>query len=253
MSDTLLTIKEAAKYLNLHWQTIRKYIKEGKIEASKIGRNIRIKKSELNKLLEDQNQKEDKVEIEIRYKIHNRNQIEKNLLDLNAQLVYHGHIIDHWYVPNHIKTLEQKNEYYSSGKGYGLRIREQDNGYTGKITTSLEVKRLAIPNKHDTCIEQEIAVTSYEQANQLVKHINHKEIIVIDKDRVVYNLDGFKIVIDDIKDFAVGVEIEKVTSEDRKQIIKEIKNLADKIGVTSNAKFIDKSLTYQAMEKLAKF
>ena len=45
MSDRLLTIKEAATYLKVHWQTVRGLLKAGKLPYTKIGRNIRIQES----------------------------------------------------------------------------------------------------------------------------------------------------------------------------------------------------------------
>jgi len=50
MSD-LLTVKEAGELLGMHKLTIYKHIKDGTIKASRLGKNIRISKTELLKTM----------------------------------------------------------------------------------------------------------------------------------------------------------------------------------------------------------
>jgi excisionase family DNA binding protein len=51
IKDTMVTIKEAASELGLHPNTIRNYIKEGRINSTRLGpRLIRIDRSELYKV-----------------------------------------------------------------------------------------------------------------------------------------------------------------------------------------------------------
>jgi len=47
--DNLLNVRQVAFILKVHPLTIRRYIKEGKLNAVKAGGNIRIKESELTK------------------------------------------------------------------------------------------------------------------------------------------------------------------------------------------------------------
>jgi predicted adenylyl cyclase CyaB len=252
MSDNLLTVKEAASLLKVHWQTIRNYIKEGKIKAHKVGRNIRIRESELNKLI-GQNDNSPLQEVEIRFATKNRKKIEEKLLNMNAKIIYHGHIIDHWYAPTNIKNMSQKNTFYENDKGYGIRIREQDNGYTGKIATSLEVKKLAYPPDHSICLEEEIDVPDYETTHNFLKLINQKEFTTLDKDRLIYKYKNFKIVIDDIKNFLTGVEIEVMTNNSTNKLIGEMKKLAEKIGLDTDKEITDKSVTFLYMQRFANF
>src|SRR4030042_978425 len=175
MSDKLLTIREAADILKVHWQTVRHYIGSGKINAAKVGRNIRIRESDLQSFIDNKAPVKQKKEIEIRFATKNRKRIEEKLLMLNAKIIYHGHIMDHWYAPNYIKNMRQKDKFYESGKGFGIRIREQDNGYTGKITTTLEVKKLAYPPSHEVCIEEEIEVESFEKTQNFLTLIEEKK------------------------------------------------------------------------------
>ena len=54
MTDTriLLTTAEVAQFLRLKEETIRRRIKAGKIPAFRVGKEFRVKASELNELLE---------------------------------------------------------------------------------------------------------------------------------------------------------------------------------------------------------
>ncbi|MGH7246077.1 MAG: helix-turn-helix domain-containing protein [Candidatus Levyibacteriota bacterium] len=45
--DNLLSVRQVAFILKVHHLTIRRYIKEGKLKAVKVGGNVRIKESEL--------------------------------------------------------------------------------------------------------------------------------------------------------------------------------------------------------------
>ncbi len=53
--DELLTIKQVAQLLQLHEMTIRRYIKSGKLESVRIGRNVRVPRRAVEALLQAQN------------------------------------------------------------------------------------------------------------------------------------------------------------------------------------------------------
>ncbi len=253
MNDNLLTIKEAANYLKVHWQTVRNHIKSKDLKAVKVGKNIRILESDLRNFMNKTKPTQHMHEIEIRFATSKRKAIEEKLLKMNAKIVYHGHIIDHWYAPNFIKNMKQKDKFYEGGMGYGIRIREQDDGYTGKIRASLEVKKLAYPPDHQVCIEEEIEVNSFEKTHNFLTLIEQKEMTTLDKERLIYKYKDFKIVIDDIKNFKIGIEIEKVSDKPHAKIISEMKNLAKLLGLDIKKEITDKSVTYQYMMKFARF
>lgn len=46
------TVEELAKKLRVHVMTVYRYIKAGKLDAHKIGKEFRIKKTEFNKFLQ---------------------------------------------------------------------------------------------------------------------------------------------------------------------------------------------------------
>ena len=51
--ENLLNIKQVAFILKVHPLTIRRYIKEGKLKAVRVGGNVRIKESVLNEFNKD--------------------------------------------------------------------------------------------------------------------------------------------------------------------------------------------------------
>lgn len=251
-SDTLLTIHEAANILKVHWQSVRRYIKDKRLNSFKVGRSIRISSNDLQAFI-NSTKNNRKVEIEIRFALKDTRRIERRLMELGANIIYHAHVIDHWYVPKSIRSMQQKNEWFDTALGYGLRIREQDNGYTGKITTSLEVKRLLEPYKHETCIEQEISVNNYKETHDLLKLADFKEFTTLDKERLIFQYLDCKVVIDKIKDFDQAVEIEKVTDEDNSKTIKRLRYIAKRIGLDIKNEITNKSVTYMYMKKHSRF
>ena len=44
------TIRETAKIFGVHWQTIRNWIRDGKIKAVKIERTVRIQEEEIQRV-----------------------------------------------------------------------------------------------------------------------------------------------------------------------------------------------------------
>lgn len=91
-------------------------------------------------------------EIEVRYRLSNREQIEESIRKLGAKLTNHSHVIDSYYCPVEIKSVEENDIQYESAKGYTIRIRETYNDYTEKVATSFEVKKLAGPDFKITLI-----------------------------------------------------------------------------------------------------
>jgi excisionase family DNA binding protein len=54
LADELLTIDEVAAELKLHPDTIRRYIREGKLKPTRVGGTaIRVRRSELNRFISE--------------------------------------------------------------------------------------------------------------------------------------------------------------------------------------------------------
>lgn len=60
----IYTSEQVAKILQIHPQTVLKFIREGKLRGSKVGRGYRVKASDIDKFLEDTSNPQPKVESE---------------------------------------------------------------------------------------------------------------------------------------------------------------------------------------------
>jgi excisionase family DNA binding protein len=59
MTDELMTTEEIAQELKYHIETVRKWIREGKLKATRINRKeYRVRRSELEKFLEEKQPEE---------------------------------------------------------------------------------------------------------------------------------------------------------------------------------------------------
>lgn len=252
MRDNLLTIKETATELGIHWQTVRNYIDRGELKAYKIGKLVRISREDLDAFISGSKDIDEKIEVELRYKVESVREIQKKLLDINARQVEQTHIIDHWFVPVNIKSLEEEIDWFDIKRNTGVRIREYINEYGNQISASLETKRLTLAMNHDTFLETEMKVESYHKAKEFMEMLDRKEYLTIDKSRILFKHEDFTISIDSIKDFITGVEIEYIGLGNREEIIKIIENFASKLGLSKKDRF-EKSMTTEAMKVLARF
>lgn len=256
MNDKYYTAKEAASILNVHWQTIRNYIDQNKIQTIKIGRSIRIPESEINKYFDrEEKPDEETVEVEHRYILKNRIRTENKLRKMGAKLTGHSHITDHYFAPNSVKSMKDKDDWYDSPTGYAVRIRELDNDYSGRIITTMEVGKLAGPDytDHSNTIEKDIVVPDYRSTKELLILMDSKEFLTIDKERFVYSLNNIKYCFDSIKDWKDGLEIEIVSP--KSEIGKaqgKIKKAATALGLKEKHK-ANRSFTYMIMQERAQF
>ncbi len=251
---TELTIKEVASELGIHWQTVKNYIERNELKAHKVGKYLRILRKDLDFFISASRQTDKTIEVELRYKVHNINVIRKKLIDLGARLTDQSHIIDHWFIPIDIMTYKQQVVWFDVKRNTGMRIREYRNDSNSKLSSvTLDTKRLTLALNHNTFIETSMKVESYEKAKKFIEMIDRKEFLTIDKIRLLYKYDQFTFSIDTIKDYGSGVEIEYIGKPDsRSKILSEIESLAKKLGLKNSDKF-DKSLTVDAMEKLARY
>ena len=242
----MLTIKEAADKLGVHWQTVRNHIDKGDLKAYKIGRLIKIQEDDLQLFIDrssktpqfsdandsknlSSSQSQD-IEYELRYRVKNLKDVETKLLQIGAKVTNHMHIIDHWFIPINIKSRESHDIWFDQKRGCAIRIREQDNSYSGKVVTSLETKRLTSEKNHNTILENSIPVENYKDTKKLLEMMDKKEFLTIDKSRLLYTYKNFHVEIDDIKGFGTGVSIEIHGVSERDIALKALEQFAKKIG-----------------------
>ena len=59
MEDSILTVEQVAQILQVHPFTVLKFIKQGKLKAAKLGRVYRIRRSEVDKFIDQQVERKD--------------------------------------------------------------------------------------------------------------------------------------------------------------------------------------------------
>lgn len=248
--EQLLTIKETAHYLNIHWQTVQKYIKEGKLKSHKVGRNIRISSSDLDRFVDITTTSKVITEIERKFIItpKQRRRIEKKLVDTGAKVSFHAHLIDHYFIPNKIMSSDEQASWFKGNEGFGLRIRETDNDYSGNITTTMVAKKLTQASDHGIHEELELDAEDYVQMKRFFELIGMKENVVVDKDRVVYSYLDFKICIDEIKSAGIGVEIEYRGQKGESEAVEAIMEMGYSIGL-SDKELSTKGISFLPFER----
>lgn len=191
-----------------------------------------------------------KIEVEIRIFLKNRKKIEDKLKSFNAKVVYATHLIDYWFCPKSAKNYKEAS---TDKTGFALRIRESKDIYSGKKAASLECKTLVDGKDHAHCHEHEIDLTDILTTRRILADIGLKEFLVIDKQRVIYEYKGAKLCFDKIKNLGDGLEVEIMSNSNNiaKSREKAI-SLALDLGIKKE-EILEKSLTYLAMQKIAKF
>jgi excisionase family DNA binding protein len=52
-NNNFLTVEQVAKALQVHWQTVLNYIKNGKLKAVRLGKGYRIAQESLNQFIKE--------------------------------------------------------------------------------------------------------------------------------------------------------------------------------------------------------
>lgn len=149
---------------------------------------------------------EDYKEIEIKHPLKNADKVLLKLKELGAeQKLSHQIQEDIYYVPTHRNFLDE--EIVSEW----LRVRKTDKGYT------FNLKRWQpIGAKVQThADEYETQVSDVEALQQILFHLDFKEIVTVHKDRSTWILDNIEIAIDVVRDLGAFIELElkEITSD----------------------------------------
>src|SRR6185503_640023 len=143
------------------------------------------------------------TEVELRYKVHDPNETIANLEKLGIKNTGKKHLIDQWFMPNNIRSMEMHEDWFNKDRGVAWRIRrtEQPDGSFKVEATS---KQLTEANNHDTFIETDAGVSTYDEAMQFVKDKGYYCWLTIDKTRYDFTSpeDDFEIVLDEIEGLA---------------------------------------------------
>lgn len=191
------------------------------------------------------------IEVELRYQVTDVEVFKKKLLEQEAVFVRSEHIIDHWYIPHTIQNAEEQHEWFNVERGWSLRIREIEQE-DGSMKTLVGSKRVVADDGHKGLAEAECEIESFSAAEPLIALMDRKEFLTIDKKRAVYTCGNFEIVIDDIKGYGVGTEIEMKTEMDKGEALQQIEAYAQTLGLTKDDEH-ELSITVSAMKDLAQY
>jgi len=137
------------------------------------------------------------TEIEKRFFVKSKSALLKKL-NIFGRKIFENHQIDTYYVPSHRNFLEEKYPFE------WLRLRDDQGKYmlTYKHWYPERVKE----STH--CDEYETKVESIENLKKILKSLDFREVVVVDKKRICYMVKNFEVSIDDVKDLGAFIEIE---------------------------------------------
>lgn len=161
------------------------------------------------------------IEIERRFFIDDKVRL-LGLLEIRGEKSYEIHQIDKYYTPQHRNFVEEKYPFE------WLRIRRED-----KIST-LTYKHWYPERVKESkyCDEFETSIGSNKNLESILKALDFKHVVTVDKVRLAYNVENFEVAIDDIRDLGAFIEIEfKGVSASVDDAIKEIYSFAKELDL----------------------
>jgi adenylate cyclase class 2 len=156
------------------------------------------------------------IEIEIQVKIGNTKNLIK-FLKKKAKFLYENHQIDEYFTPSHrnfIKTRPAKE---------WLRLRSEENNYSITYKNWYFTKE----GKSYHCDEFETTIGDIKQLKNILKVLNFKSLVTIDKIRKTWKYKNYEIAVDAVRGLGNFVEIEykgKEKSVDPQAITEEMIN-----------------------------
>lgn len=176
-------------------------------------------------------------------------QFKKKLESMGAKQVAESRIHDVYFCPNAVKSFSEleMNEVGS----YSLRLRDEEEGKSSEKTINTKV--ITSKGDHNSWAEYEITIDSIETAGKIIETIGFKPFCDIDKKRKTFKVGRMSVLLEDIRDFGFGVEVEILSSkEDSDKAKKEIDDFFRAVGVRED-QVVSKSITNIIMRAKSKF
>lgn len=189
--------------------------------------------------------KTQEVELRVLLDENQHQDIISKLQESGAVLGDAENVIDEYFCDKYAKSFQdvEMNEVGS----YSLRLRQKNDD------VELNMKIITSLGDHHAWEEHELKIDSMEEAHKILEHLGQKSYIRIEKTRQNYVLGEMLIILEDIKDFGLGLEIEIMTEREKTGEAKEkIKTFLNKIGVGED-KIVPKSITNIIMHQKARF
>jgi adenylate cyclase class 2 len=144
------------------------------------------------------------IEIEIQTKVETLELLLK-FLEANAKFASEKHQIDEYFTPPHKDFLASR-----PAKEW-LRVRYADN----KSTLNYKNWHHGEDGKSHHCDELETELGSAVTAKKLLKALDFKTIVIVDKVRKAWTYEDYEVAVDSVKGLGDFVEVEYIGSDDK--------------------------------------
>ncbi|MEL9940258.1 MAG: class IV adenylate cyclase [Ignisphaera sp.] len=165
------------------------------------------------------------LEVEVKLRVGNLEEIEKRLLDLGAKLIDIVNETDYYVDLRPCIDLRSKD--------MALRIRESMSLLSNSRRCELTFKGSRIGGYPKARKEIVVEVDSAEKLLEIFKDLGFSKTYTVSKSRRIYRLGSFKIFLDNVKELGSFIEIEADNPEPQSldTLASEMKRLLSAIGV----------------------
>ena len=140
------------------------------------------------------------IEVEVKLKIENRNEVREKVASL-GKFVKSIKQIDEYYIPSHRDFFAQKPHPLE----WMRIITEPDRvifGYYRSISTEIEKERGRVDEEYES------EITNYEDFKKTLEFLDFKKIITVTKEREYWEYGKLEIALDKIKELGDFIEVE---------------------------------------------
>jgi len=160
------------------------------------------------------------LEIEMKAKVGNKKRLLNKFTLLGISNKNKKHYIDIYFSP-------KKGKRFTSFRSPRLRVRKDLTSGTASFDYHL-------PSGLYGGHEREISISDGDMMDVILKHLDFKEEVRVDKIRSYYTYKHFNIFIDEVRGLGSFIEIEIMNAPNRKLATNQIKQLLDDLGVRKN-------------------
>lgn len=199
------------------------------------------------------------IEVELRFKVHDVPALIAQMQAKGVTKAGKKRIIDQWFAPTYVRSMEQVEDWFDKKHGVAWRIRRTEQS-DGSFAAVVDSKQLTDANNHDTFKETPPVAMPYDDAVAEITKKEYRCWLTIDKTRHSFDAGDprFEVVLDEIEGMqqkvgvGAGLEIEFSGEGTREQALQVLGEFAAKLGVDNLERF-QKSFTVQSMQALANF
>ncbi len=158
-------------------------------------------------------------------------------------------IIDTYYCPVAVHSFEEIE--MDAVGSFSLRLRQQTS--PDGTVVELNSKVITSTGDHSAWDEHEVLVSSFDDADALLRGIGFKPFFTLKKTRTVFDFEGLNLCLEDIDDFGLGIEVEVMTDDAGVDSAKQrIYDFLKSHGVEQDD-IVEKTITNMLMHKWARF